>query len=67
MRKYVSEETINKYSSGKTSKIGYIGEKLVAMVSYYLLLIKKIKIKILTIIIIYINLAIKYWFWSSLF
>jgi len=43
LRKYVSEETINKYSSGKTSKIGYIGEKLVAMVSYYLLLIKKLK------------------------
>jgi len=38
LRKYVSKEIIDKYSSGITSKIGYIGEKLVALVSIYIII-----------------------------
>jgi len=40
LKKYVSNEIIDKYSSGVTSIIGYVGEKLAALVSNYLMYTK---------------------------
>jgi len=40
LKKYVSNEIIDKYSSGVTSIIGYVGEKLAALVSNYLIYTK---------------------------
>jgi len=39
LSKYLSKDTINKYSSGIAPKIGYVGEKLVIMVSYNYIII----------------------------
>jgi len=37
---YLSKDIIDKYSTGITPKIGFVGDKLVAMVSFYINLLK---------------------------
>jgi len=41
LNKYLSKDIIDKYSTGVAPKIGLVGDKLVTMVSIFILLIKK--------------------------